>query len=66
MEHQEVDLSTIYQPKLQLTTVTSETCASNTTGVKILCVFLQLTCMFLHLIVLETILHPNNYDLYIS
>ena len=55
MEHQEVDLSTIHQPILQLTTVTSETCASNTTGVKILCVFLQLTCVFLQLTVLENI-----------
>ena len=42
MEHQEVDLSTIHQPILQLTTVTSETYASNTIGVKILGVFLQL------------------------
>ena len=45
MEHQEVDLSTVHQPILQLTTVTSETCASNTIGVKILCVFLQLTVL---------------------
>ena len=37
MEHQEVDLSTIHQPILQSTTVTSETCASITIGVK-LCV----------------------------
>ena len=48
MEHQEVDLSTIHQPILQLTTVTSKTCASNTIGMKILRVFLQL-------IVLESI-----------
>ena len=39
MEHQEVDLSAIYQPILQLTTVTIETCASNTIGVKILVCF---------------------------
>ena len=55
MEHQEVNLSAIYQPILQLTIVTSETCASNTIGVKILCVFLQLTCVFLQLTVLENI-----------
>ena len=48
MEHQEVDSFAIHQPILQLTTVTSETYASNTIGMKILCVFLQL-------IVLESI-----------
>ena len=41
-KHQEVDLSTIHQPILQLTTVTSETCTSKTIGIKILCVFLYL------------------------
>ena len=45
MEHQEIDLSVIHQPILQLSTVTRETCASNTIGVKILCVFLQLTVL---------------------
>ena len=47
MEHQEVDLSVIHQPILQLKTVTSEICASNTIGVKILCAFLQLICVLL-------------------
>ena len=51
MEHQEVE---IHQPILQLTTVTSETCASNTIGMKILCTFLQLICVFLQLTVLES------------
>ena len=60
MEHQEVDLSAVYQPILQSTTVTSETCASNTIGVKILCVFLQLT-------VLESIFALSKYyNLHIS
>ena len=45
MEHQEVDLSAIHQSIFQLTTVTSETCASNTIGVKTLGVFLQLTVL---------------------
>ena len=45
MEHQEVDLSAIHQPILQLTTVTSVILASNTIGVKILGVFLQLTVL---------------------
>ena len=59
MEHQKVDLSTVHQPILQLTTVTSETCTSKTIGMKILCVFLQL-------IVLESICTLNNYNLHIS
>ena len=41
--------SKIYQPILQLTTVPSETSASNTTWVKIICAFLQLICVFLQL-----------------
>ena len=47
MDHQlqEVDLSKIYLPILQLTTITSETHASNTIGMKILCVLLQLTVL---------------------
>ena len=45
MEHQEVDLSAIHQPILQLTTVTSVILASNTIEVKILGVFLQLTVL---------------------
>ena len=48
MEHQEVDLSAIHQPILQLTTVISKTCTSKTIEMKIFCVFLQL-------IVLESI-----------
>ena len=55
MEHQEVDLSKTHQPILQLTTVTSETCASNTIGMKTLCTFLQLICVFLQLTALESI-----------
>ena len=47
--------STIHQPKLHLTTVTSETCASNTSGMKILCAFQQLTCVPLQPAVLESI-----------
>ena len=54
MEHQEFDLSIIHQPILQLTTVTSEIWTSKITGMKILCVFLQL-------IVLESICTLNNY-----
>ena len=46
MEHQEVDLSAIHQPILQLTTVTTETCTSKTIGMKMLCVFLQLANCF--------------------
>ena len=55
MEHQEVDLSIIHQPILQLKTVTSEICASNTIGVKILCAFLQLICVLLQPTVLGSI-----------
>ena len=58
MEHQEADLSAIHQTIFHFTTVTSETCASNTIGVKIFCVFLQLTCVFLQLTVLESIFAP--------
>ena len=54
MEYQEVDLSIIHQPMLQLTTVTSEICISKIIGMKILCVFLQL-------IILESICTLNNY-----
>ena len=59
MEHQEVDLSIIHQPMLQLTTVTSEIYISKIIGMKILCVFLQL-------IVLESICTLNNHNLHIS
>ena len=45
MEQQEVDLSAIHQPILQLTTVTSETCASSTIGMKILCISTTNLCV---------------------
>ena len=57
MEYQ-VDLSAVHQPILQLTIVISETCASNTIGMNILSVFLQLTCVFLQLTALESTFVP--------